>query len=220
MINGAIFDVDGTLLDSMKIWDEAAAKYLAVLGIAAEKNLAEILFDMSLDEGAHYLKNRYSLPFSEDKIKNGVLNVIENFYLYEARLKDGAKDILEFFNSNNINMIAATSSDKKQIQGAFKRLDILKFFKGIITCSEIGKGKTSPDIYIECSKIIGTKPNNTLVFEDALFALKTAKNAGFKTVAVFDESSKKDTSAIKGICSYYAESLEDAANWGHHLLSL
>ena len=117
----------------------------------------------------------------------------------------------------NLSMM---SSDKTHIKKAFERLGILKYFTDIVTCSQIGKGKTSPDIYIACADKLGTAPSETLVFEDAVFAAETAHKAGFKTVGVYDESSRNDKNRIKAVCDYYADSFEKAADWGHHLLSL
>ena len=135
-------------------------------------------------------------------------------------IKNDAKEILQFLESNNIKMIIATSSDKTHIKKAFERLGILKYFTDIVTCSQIGKGKTSPDIYLACADKLGTAPSETLVFEDAVFAAETAHKAGFKTVGVYDESSRNDKNRIKAVCDYYADSFEKAADWGHHLLSL
>ena len=148
MIKSAIFDVDGTLLDSMKIWDDAGERYLSSVGKTAENGLSEKLCDMSLTEGAEYMKKQYALSFSTDEIVSGVLKIIEDFYFYEVGLKNDAKEILQFLESNNIKMIIATSSDKTHIKKAFERLGILKYFTDIVTCSQVGKGKTSPDIYL------------------------------------------------------------------------
>lgn len=149
-----------------------------------------------------------------------MLKIIEDFYFYEVGLKNGTKEILQFLESNNIKMIIATSSDKTHIKKAFERLGILKYFTDIVTCSQIGKGKTSPDIYLACADKLGTAPSETLVFEDAVFAAETAHKAGFKTVGVYDESSRNDKNRIKAVCDYYADNFEKAADWGHHLLSL
>lgn len=144
MIKSAIFDVDGTLLDSMKIWDNAGERYLSSVGKTAENGLSEKLCDMSLTEGAEYMKKQYALSFSTDEIVSGVLKIIEDFYFYEVGLKNDAKEILQFLESNNIKMIIATSSDKTHIKKAFERLGILKYFTDIVTCSQIGKAKQVP----------------------------------------------------------------------------
>jgi len=164
---------------------------------------------MSLTEGAEYMKKQYALSFSTDEIVSGVLKIIEDFYFYEVGLKNNAKEILQFLESNNIKMIIATSSDKTHIKKAFERLGILKYFTDIVTCSQIGKGKTSPDIYLACADKLGTAPSETLVFEDAVFAAETAHKAGFKTVGVYDESSRNDKNRIKAVCDYYADSFEN-----------
>ena len=95
MIKSAIFDVDGTLLDSMKIWDDAGERYLSSVGKTAENGLSEKLCDMSLTEGAEYMKKQYALSFSTDEIVSGVLKIIEDFYFYEVGLKNGTKELLQ-----------------------------------------------------------------------------------------------------------------------------
>ena len=120
----------------------------------------------------------------------------------------------------NTRMTAKWSEVPEDIKNTFERLGILKYFTDIVTCSQIGKGKTRPDIYLACADKLGTAPSETLVFEDAVFAAETAHKAGFKTVGVYDESSRNDKNRIKAVCDYYADSFEKAADWGHHLLSL
>ncbi len=220
MIKSAIFDVDGTILDSMKIWDDVGSIYIQSLGLVSENNLGDKLFSMSLNEGAEYLKTTYLLPYSADEIINGILRIIKNYYLYEVQTKTNVRCLLDFLKNNDIKMIVATSSDRNQIKSAFDRLGLSKYFDDIVTCEMVGKSKNYPDIYFKCTQILNSKPDETLVFEDALFAIKTAKNAEFKVVGVYDDSDKKDTNSIKSLANYYIQDFEKVADWGHHLLSL
>ena len=178
MIKGAIFDVDGTLLDSMGIWEDVGVRYLKSIGKEPEANLSQILFPMSIEEGAKYVKEHYELPYAIDEIIEGVLSIVRDFYYYEAPLKEGVKEILAALKEKEISMVIATSSEKDHIEKAFKRLGIDGYFEKIFTCSEVGESKSSPLIYWKAAEYLRTKPEETLVFEDAFHALLTAKSAG------------------------------------------
>ncbi len=197
MIRGAIFDVDGTLLDSSAVWDDAGAKYLASIGIAAEEGLGRKLFEMSLDEGAAYMKNTYHLQQSREEILTGVLQVVEDFYYDEAPLKEGAADFVRSLAERGIPMVIASSSKKEHIEAALKRLGIRHHFRKIFTCNEVGIGKHDPKIFMEAAALLGTMPGETWVFEDGLYAMKTAKEAGFRVLGVYDEASSGDWEEIQ-----------------------
>ena len=192
MIKGAIFDLDGTLLDSMSFWENVAALYLKSQGKTADPDLGNILYTMSMLEGAEYLRNQFHLQVSADEIIAGINDTIESFYHHKLELKPGVKNFLSEMKKANIRITAATASDRQIVEPALKRLGIFNFFEAIFTCTEVGAGKTKPDIYIEAALLMETKTDETWVFEDALYALKTAVEAGFRTVAVYDESNKKD----------------------------
>lgn len=112
MIKGAIFDVDGTLLDSMFIWKDVGIRYVRSRGIEPEANLSEVLFPMTLEEGAAYVMRRYGLKESIEQIVQGILDMVRDFYYYEAQLKDGAKDFLQAMDEKGIPMVVATSSER------------------------------------------------------------------------------------------------------------
>ncbi|MGF0034148.1 HAD family hydrolase [Bariatricus sp. SGI.154] len=203
MIKGAIFDVDGTLLDSTQIWDDAASRYLVQMGITPEPELGKILFPMSVKEGAEYLKKRYFLHQDCERIAEDVLRVVKDFYVNEAPLKNGAAEFLGQLADKGIPMVVATSSEKMYIRAAFERHNILKYFRKIYTCSEVGAGKSKPIIYHRAAEELGTIPEETYVFEDALHAIRTAADAGFRTVGVYDRFSEADQDAIRGLADVY-----------------
>lgn len=209
MIKGAIFDVDGTLLDSMEIWEDAGARYLKSINIEPEEDLSEILFPMTIEEAAIYMKKQYALPVEVSEVIQGVLDTVRNFYYTEAPLKEGAEALLKSFEENKIPIAAATSSDKEHIKAAFGRLGVEKYFKEIITCQEIGAGKDKPVIYQEALKCLETKPEETYVFEDVLYAVKTAKNAGFRTVGVYDRFSADKEKEMRDCADFYVTGLTE-----------
>jgi len=196
-MKAAIFDVDGTLLDSMPIWKDAAARYLKAQGIEAEDGLAEVLCNMSIPEGASYLKARYQPDRPAEEIAEGVVAVVRDFYYEEACLKPGVFDFLQELERRQIPMVIATSSDRSYLQAAFQRNGIDSFFQKIFTCGEVGAGKSSPRIYLQAADYLQLPPQDIWVFEDALYAVETAKKAGFKVLAVYDESSQEQEEEIR-----------------------
>ena len=203
MIKGAIFDVDGTLLDSMEIWEDVGVRYLNSIGIEAEPDLGTVLFTMSIQEGAAYVKEHYHLSQEPEEIEQGVLDIISNYYKKTALLKSGAKELLEKLDKHNIPMTVASSNNKKEIEMAFERLGIAKYFDRIFTCEEVGAGKTKPDIYLRAAEYLGTRPEETVVFEDVIHAIRTAKQAGFQVVGIYDETSKDDQEEVRREADWY-----------------
>ncbi|SDJ05296.1 haloacid dehalogenase superfamily, subfamily IA, variant 3 with third motif having DD or ED [Lachnospiraceae bacterium G41] len=209
MIKGAIFDVDGVLLDSMGIWDDLGARYLRSLDKIPEEGLNKILFSMSMEQGAEYLNEHYGLNKSVKETVEGIGMMLEDYYFYEVLLKPGAKEVLEFLKSKNIKMAAATSSPRTHIEKALSRNGLLGYIEIIYTTSEVGVSKHSPDIYNLAADFLKTKREETLVFEDSLYALNTAKEAGFVTVGVFDEKGESNQAELENQADLYLKKLDD-----------
>ncbi len=209
MIKGAIFDVDGTILDTMEIWEEMGERYLHSLGIEAEPNFSEILFTMTVPEGAAYTKKRYQLKQSEEEITQGILDMIRDFYYYEAPAKEGVIDFLKGMQQHGIPMVVATSCEREHVERAFERLGILDCFAKIFTCTEVGAGKTSPLIYQTAAGYLDAKPEEVLVFEDAIHAITTASAAGFVTVAVAEAYGRQAAEEMKAHTTYYIQDWTD-----------
>lgn len=209
MIKGAIFDIDGVLLDSMGIWDDLGARYLRSLDKIPEEGLNKILFSMSMEQGAEYLNEHYGLNKSVKETVDGIGKMLEDYYFYEVLLKPGAKEILEFLKSKSIKMAAATSSPRTHIEKALSRNGLLGYIDKIYTTSEVGVSKHSPDIYNLAADFLKTKSEETLVFEDSLYALNTAKEAGFVTVGVFDEKGESNQAELENQADLYLKKLDD-----------
>ena len=209
MIKGAIFDVDGTLLDSMPMWDNIGSIYLKHKGIEPEPNLSRVLFSMTITEGAAYIKEKYHLAISPDEIIKELGDLVLTFYEKDLPLKSGVFDFLSALKQQGVKITVATSSERNMIEAAFSRLKIDRFFDAIFTCTEIGTGKNKPDIFYAAQKHMGTKISETWVFEDGLYAIKTTKAAGFNVCGVFDRSSMDDQEEMKAICDVYVTTLSD-----------
>ena len=209
MINGVIFDVDGVLLNSMPIWENLGELYLQELGIEAKKDLGKKLFTLSMEEAAEYLISQYNLDKSVEEVVSGFVRAVKEFYEERVPLKEGVREYLSEFRARKIPMVIATSGDRRNTEAALKRLKIYSYFQGIYTCSEIGSGKDQPDIYFAAALQMDTDPEQTWVFEDTLHALRTAKAAGFRTVAVYDKSSDRDLAEIWNAAEIYLPDLND-----------
>ncbi|MCC2255232.1 HAD family phosphatase [Ruminococcus sp. CLA-AA-H200] len=209
MIKGVVFDVDGVLLNSMPVWENLGELYLERLGVEAEKDLGETLFAMTLEEGAQYLISRYGLDKTPEEIIKGLNREVKDFYVSKVPLKEGVRQYLYEFRERNIPMVIATTGDRENAQAALKRLKVYSYFRGIFTCSEIGSGKNQPDIYYAAALQLDTDPKETLVFEDALHAIQTAKRAGFKTVGVYDRANDRNLAQIWNTADIYLPEFKD-----------
>jgi HAD superfamily hydrolase (TIGR01509 family) len=209
MIKGIIFDIDGVLLDSNGIWKDLGARYLKSIGIRPEAGLNDILFSMSMEQGAGYLKEHYHLKPDIPDILSGISGMLEYFYFFEVKPKSGAKELLKYMKTKGLRMTAATSSPRLHVEKALARNGMLDHLEKIFTNSEVGVSKHSPDIYKAASGYMRTKPEETLVFEDSLYALNTAKASGFVTVGVYDENGETDRDGLKNKGDHYITDLND-----------
>jgi len=182
-MNYSIFDVDGTILDSMEVWNTLASQYVQSLGMVPEKNLDEIVSDMSLEQSATYLKNHYKINKQEERIISEVLNFISDFYEYEVNLMPGFKEFISHYDSINV---IGTSCDEELVKIALNRLAVLNYFEDIITCSKVNKSKDDPDFYLACAQVLKQRPEDIVVFEDADYCIDVARKVGFKVVKIKD----------------------------------
>ena len=155
MTKAAVFDLDGVLLDSMGIWNDLGARYLRSLGVTPEEGLNEILFSMSMEQGAEYLHTHYALPQSAAEVGAGIADMLRDFYFYEVPAKDGAAALL-------------------------------------------------------AAEALHAAPAETLVFEDSLYALTTAKAAGFYTIGVYDADGETDQAGLQMAADLYVRDLHEA----------
>ena len=186
-IKGAIFDLDGTLLDSTAMWDELDGIYLRSVGKQPLDGLSERLHPLTLIQAAELIKSEYKLSQTPEEILTSILSLAEDFYRYEAKLKSGAAELVERLTSAGIAMCVCTANTAELTKASLERLGVWRCFRGCVTCSEYG-GKDSDGIFRAAAEMLGTIPEQTIVFEDSLHALTTAKNAGFLTAAVFDKA--------------------------------
>lgn len=202
MIKGAIFDLDGTLLDSMSVWDTFGERYLRSLGKAPRENLTEVFKAFTLEQSAEYYRAHYGVSLSVEEIVKGANQMIEGYYINEAELKQGADVFVKKLYDNGVRMCVATVTDRYLAEAALERLGIRRYFSEIFTTAEVGHDKTTPHIYRAALAHLGTEKRETVVFEDAYHALMTAKRDGFPVAAVYDRHETKRIE-MKAAADYY-----------------
>ena len=202
---GAIFDADGTLLDSMSVWHNLGELYLRSRNIVPEEGLSVRLWPLSYEQGCEYLRKHYALTESVSGIQQGISRMIEAFYRNEVQLKPGVREFLARLKREGIPMVIATSGDRELLTAALGRNGIAGYFRAIFTCTELHTDKRHPEIFRACAEALGLEPENVAVFEDVLYALETAKSAGFITVGVEDSASFNDRARIIRTADYYVQ---------------
>lgn len=208
-----IFDFDGTLFDSMFIWDQAGELYLRGLGKTPLPSTAEDLRTMSLRQAAQYFQTTYALPFPVEEIMEGINRTVEAFYFHDALPKPGVTALLEQLRQAGVAMGIATATDRYQIEAALRRCGLEHYFDAIFTCSEVGHGKERPEIYRMALEHLGADRGSCVVFEDALHAVKTAKADGFPVVAVYDVSEPRQDQLLALADCYLADFSHPEAFW-------
>ena len=202
MIKGAIFDLDGTLLDSMFIWDTIGEEYLRSLGKEPHEDLKETFMTLTLEEAAEYYREHYGVTLSVKEIVDGVNAMVEQTYRTKVTLKPGISEYLAWLKENGVRMCVATVTDRYLVEETLERLGVRHYFSEIFTCAEVGFGKDKPIIYQKALEHLGTAKDETYVFEDMLFALNTAKTDGFPTVGVYDRH-EAHQDELKELADYY-----------------
>lgn len=212
MIKGAIFDMDGTLLDSMPAWRSIASRYVKSLGMIPQKGLDERIRHKSMAEAAEYINLHHKLQKTPEQIQNGVIDAMAQFYENEVVCKPGIEKFLHQLKERGVKLCIATATDRPLVKLALERTNIIHYFDAIFTCSEVGKGKAAPDIYEQALAFLGTRREETYVFEDASYAVATAQRAGFPVVAIYDKY-EPEQKVIKKLARFYVEDTLDLADF-------
>lgn len=216
----AIFDIDGTLVDSMCYWKNLGREYLAKKGV--KENLDEIMEKirpMTMTESAELFRTEFTLQETKESIALEMNWMIDEHYRNDIPLKDGVKEYLSALKAKGVRMCVASAIDATLMYSCLKRLGILDCFEFLLSCEDVGVGKRSPAVYFEAVKRLQKDneviaPKDVAVYEDAEYAIRTAVDAEFYTIAVYDDSNKKKWENLK------AQSSEAIYNWSCAVQSL
>lgn len=207
-IKAAIFDLDGTLVDSMWVWDKIDIDYLRIKGFDVPSDLRAAIEHLSFDETARYFKQRFNLMDSVDEIKDTWNNMAYHEYAYNVTLKPYASELLSMLKASGIKLALATSNNNLLLEAVLKNHNIYHLFDVIVRTDEVEKGKNFPDVYLLAAERLQVKPQSCIVFEDILPAMFGAKLAGMRVVGVYDEFSACQSDEIKSTCDHYITTFE------------
>lgn len=205
-IKGAIFDLDGTLIDSLfywdRLWENLGEKYLYDKsfrpGFAMEKAIRTVTFV----DASKMIFDKFGFGNNSEEIYSLMHTLNVEIYKHEVKLKPGVKELLAHLKACGIKMCIASASMPDLIRIILDRFELDEYLPKTISCSDVGKGKSYPDVFIAAEKYMGTSRDDTWVFEDSLVALQTASKVGFKTVGVYDRNNF-DAVRVKEVSTEY-----------------
>lgn len=195
-IKGVIFDLDGTLIDSMWVWDQIDIEYLSEKNLEVPKNLNDEIGHLSFNQVAVYFKERFKLKDSLDEIKQRWSDMAYYHYSTDIKLKEGVVEFLKFLKESNIKIGLATSNSHDLLEVVLKNNNIYDYFDAITITDEVSVGKHEPDVYLLAAKKLNLSPSECLVFEDIVQAIKGAKKAEMKVIGVADSRNIDDRDEI------------------------
>ncbi len=187
-ISRAIFDMDGTLLDSMYVWENIDEQYLEHCGVVPQPDLAEKVKSMSMEQVSIYIAEYYGIKKAPSVISDEINALIELQYREKVMPKPGVMELVQGLHARGVKMCVATATDLHLVEMALVRTGLRPFFQEIFTCTNVGAGKEKPLIFEKALELLGTAREETPVFEDSLYAIKTAKAAGLPIVAIYDRA--------------------------------
>lgn len=208
----AIFDMDGTLVDSMGYWNRLADKYLVQRGRPAlTPELREESIALTTIESAQLFIREFGLPGAPEQIAEEINGLMEEHYRADVSLKPGAAEFLTRLKKAGIKMCIASSTHPALIDICLRRLGVRDCFQFLLSCEEVGEGKNRPTVYLEAARRMGGSPENTVIFEDILVAAATAKAAGFSLGVIYDVNSDAEQPRLKKLADCYFTRWDDPA---------
>lgn len=204
----AIFDMDGTLIDSMGVWQQIDRQFLHRRGFDLPQDYMEAVKVLDYAKAADYTVKRFGLNESPQDIMDEWHAMAVDAYSHHILLKPGAKELLQSMLSHGLKVGLATASAKGLYQPVLKSNRVYDCFHAFCTTSEAGKGKGHPEVYLLCAQRLGVAPKDCIVFEDVLAGIRGAKAAGMRAVGVYDSHSAYESDQIRALADGYVDSLE------------
>ncbi len=183
---GIIFDLDGTLLDSMSVWENVDRDFLEENGCVYSPVVSDTVKKMTIYDSADYFKREFSLEHSCEYIINRIEEMVSEKYFYSIPLKNGVYETVKRLHEGGIKMCVATATYNRLAEAALKRLGLYDMLDFILTCSDVGSGKDDPEIFLRSAEKMGFDISETAVIEDSLHCIETAKKADFFTIGIYD----------------------------------
>ncbi|MGN1162196.1 MAG: HAD family hydrolase [Candidatus Fimenecus sp.] len=206
---GVIFDLDGTLIDSMDVWNQVDIEFFKRRGMEVPEGYKKVISKMPFTAIAEYTKEKYSIKESAEEIIEEWHTIALEEYKYNVKLKDGAKEFIEKCKENGLKCTYATASADILCDTVLKANDVYEYFDSKAYVYEVDKDKSEPDIYLLAAERLNLNPQECIVFEDIIEGVKSAKKGGFTACGVYDDSSAKDEKEIREIADYYIKSFAE-----------
>lgn len=207
--DGCIFDMDGSLVDSMWVWTAIDREFLGRHGYEVPEGFQKDLGGMSLKEMSYYFKKRFSLSASPEEIQEEWNRMAFYKYSHEVPLKPGAKALLRYLKENRIRTGIATSNSRKLAEALLESLCLSDYFHAVVTGDEVKRGKPDPEIYLKACGKMGTRPDRCLVFEDIVPGLEAGIAAGMQVCSVWDRASAGKQAEKEALAHYSIRDFTD-----------
>lgn len=217
-IKAVLFDLDGTLIDSMSVWKDIDIEFLGNYGIELPNDLQNSIEGMSFTETADYFKKRFQFKESVEEIKAIWNEMAYEHYTQYVKLKDGALDFLSYLRSHKIKTGISTSNSIELVQGVLKAKEIEPYFDVVVTACQVNAGKPSPDIYLETARLLNVEPKDCLVFEDIPMGIMAGKSANMKVCTIYDDFSKNQDIKKRSLANYYINTFKEVLEGTYEVL--
>lgn len=209
-MKGAIFDMDGTILDSNGAWDGCAPAMLAHWGYPAKPTLVADVFPLGAWDIVRFLKEDYQMSQSPEEIYQFMSDYMLRFYSRQVQMKPGVRELLTHLKAQGVPLTLATATVKECVLPALELTGLRDVFDHILTCDDVGHSKDEPHIFLEAMDKMGTVPENTWLFEDAIHAIRTGRSLNLVICAIADPAGAPDVQEIREKSDFY---LEEWAQW-------
>lgn len=218
-VKAVIFDMDGTLVDSMWVWhsidEECSGKYNLNMSEAFYKEIE----GMSFSETARHFIDTFDMKLTQEEVMQEWTDLAYEKYTTKVLLKPGIAFFLEELQRRGIKMGIATSNGRVLVDATLKALHIEDYFQAVVTSCEVKKGKPAPDVYLKVAEKLEVNPEYCLVFEDVPNGILAGKNAGMRVCAVEDAYSEADRPKKKELADYYLTDYRQIENNTYEVLS-
>lgn len=191
-----IFDVDGTLLDSMPMWARLDIDYLEGMGYHPEPDFCTKVKMMTISDASVFIKDYFGVEKSPEQITQEIMDMAFSRYENDLILKPGAAELIIALKNMGYHIVVATANEYDMVKKCLERNNIMQYMDGLVTCTMVGCSKQRPDVYLKACEIAGTTVEESVIFEDSSFAINTAINAGFDVIGVYDSTEEEHWNEI------------------------
>lgn len=204
-IKGIIFDLDGTLLDSMTMWHDVDRRFLERYDITPPEGFSDRIRALSFKESSELFVREFRLPCTPEEVMDGIFNMVEGEYRLTLPLKSGAEEFLLVLDNKKLPYCIATATCREWAESCLERLKLSDRIKFMLTCDEVGKSKDDPRIFKLCAERLNLSPEEIIVVEDSFHGIQSAKSAEFYTVGIYDSASERESEMIKGTADFFVK---------------